>query len=225
MEVCESGAEQPPLLHWDRKLSELCEPADPDTLLSRTVRRGGGGRRLPAAPGGLGRNGWDAAVGGRVPGAVAGFLGLPVGGGVPVGARLGTGRVWPTGASRAPCRDCHPSGAARSRVEVSSRKPRRRRVSTPPPPRPAAVSGNRSAAAPAPSVAASPARPGLPLRPRRCRSARAALRESPAASSSKTSLSLLRPAPQAQKGSDTSFGGFVVYFLAGIPVFWLAQNA
>uniref|UniRef100_A0A8C3TVC0 Cyclic AMP-responsive element-binding protein 3-like protein 2 n=1 Tax=Catharus ustulatus TaxID=91951 RepID=A0A8C3TVC0_CATUS len=36
MEVCESGAEQPPLLHWDRKLSELCEPADPDTLLSRT---------------------------------------------------------------------------------------------------------------------------------------------------------------------------------------------
>ncbi|XP_039917754.1 cyclic AMP-responsive element-binding protein 3-like protein 2 isoform X2 [Hirundo rustica] len=36
MEVCESGGEQPPLLHWDRKLSELCEPADPDTLLSRT---------------------------------------------------------------------------------------------------------------------------------------------------------------------------------------------
>ncbi|XP_030815219.1 cyclic AMP-responsive element-binding protein 3-like protein 2 isoform X2 [Camarhynchus parvulus] len=36
MEVCESGGEQPPLLHWDRKLSELCEPADPETLLSRT---------------------------------------------------------------------------------------------------------------------------------------------------------------------------------------------
>ncbi|KAJ7402957.1 hypothetical protein BTVI_81742 [Pitangus sulphuratus] len=36
MEVCESGGEQPPLLHWDRKLSELCEPADPDTLLSHT---------------------------------------------------------------------------------------------------------------------------------------------------------------------------------------------
>uniref|UniRef100_A0A8C9F137 Uncharacterized protein n=1 Tax=Pavo cristatus TaxID=9049 RepID=A0A8C9F137_PAVCR len=35
MEVCESG-EQPPLLHWDRKLSELCEPADPDTLLGHT---------------------------------------------------------------------------------------------------------------------------------------------------------------------------------------------
>ncbi|KAJ7410539.1 Cyclic AMP-responsive element-binding protein 3-like protein 2 [Willisornis vidua] len=37
MEVCESGGEQPPLLHWDRKLSELCEPADPDTLLSHTL--------------------------------------------------------------------------------------------------------------------------------------------------------------------------------------------
>ncbi|NXX86422.1 CR3L2 protein, partial [Urocolius indicus] len=36
MEVCESGAEQPLLLHWDRKLSELCEPADPDTLLCHT---------------------------------------------------------------------------------------------------------------------------------------------------------------------------------------------
>ncbi|XP_065598770.1 cyclic AMP-responsive element-binding protein 3-like protein 2 isoform X1 [Cyrtonyx montezumae] len=35
MEVCESG-EQLPLLHWDRKLSELCEPADPDTLLGHT---------------------------------------------------------------------------------------------------------------------------------------------------------------------------------------------
>ncbi|XP_061866765.1 cyclic AMP-responsive element-binding protein 3-like protein 2 isoform X4 [Colius striatus] len=36
MEVCESGGEQPLLLHWDRKLSELCEPADPDTLLCHT---------------------------------------------------------------------------------------------------------------------------------------------------------------------------------------------
>uniref|UniRef100_A0A672UHT8 Cyclic AMP-responsive element-binding protein 3-like protein 2 n=1 Tax=Strigops habroptila TaxID=2489341 RepID=A0A672UHT8_STRHB len=36
MEVCESGGEQPQLLHWDRKLSELCEPADPDTLLCHT---------------------------------------------------------------------------------------------------------------------------------------------------------------------------------------------
>ncbi|XP_071407259.1 cyclic AMP-responsive element-binding protein 3-like protein 2 isoform X2 [Pithys albifrons albifrons] len=36
MEVCENGGEQPPLLHWDRKLSELCEPADPDTLLNHT---------------------------------------------------------------------------------------------------------------------------------------------------------------------------------------------
>ncbi|KAM4671120.1 cyclic AMP-responsive element-binding protein 3-like protein 2 isoform 4-T4 [Amazona ochrocephala] len=36
MEVCESSGEQPQLLHWDRKLSELCEPADPDTLLCHT---------------------------------------------------------------------------------------------------------------------------------------------------------------------------------------------
>uniref|UniRef100_A0A803Y7U3 Uncharacterized protein n=1 Tax=Meleagris gallopavo TaxID=9103 RepID=A0A803Y7U3_MELGA len=35
---------QPPLLHWDRKLSELCEPADPDTLLGHTVRRAGAAR-------------------------------------------------------------------------------------------------------------------------------------------------------------------------------------
>lgn len=53
MEVCESG-EQPPLLHWDRKLSELCEPADPDTLLGHTVRRAG------AARGGGFRPGWRA---------------------------------------------------------------------------------------------------------------------------------------------------------------------
>ncbi|XP_040417217.1 cyclic AMP-responsive element-binding protein 3-like protein 2 isoform X3 [Cygnus olor] len=37
MEACEGG-EQPPLLllQWDRKLSELCEPADPDALLGHT---------------------------------------------------------------------------------------------------------------------------------------------------------------------------------------------
>lgn len=54
MEVCDSGGEQPLLLHWDRKLSELCEPADTDTLLCHTVRSSGGAavegrlRRCPA---------------------------------------------------------------------------------------------------------------------------------------------------------------------------------
>uniref|UniRef100_A0A8C6YXD9 CREB3L2 n=1 Tax=Nothoprocta perdicaria TaxID=30464 RepID=A0A8C6YXD9_NOTPE len=36
MEVCESGEQPPLLLHWDRKLSELCEPADPEALLGHT---------------------------------------------------------------------------------------------------------------------------------------------------------------------------------------------
>lgn len=54
MEVCESGGEQPPLLHWDRKLSELCEPADPETLLSRTVRRGRGWDGMGSVGGSLG---------------------------------------------------------------------------------------------------------------------------------------------------------------------------
>ncbi|NWY01529.1 CR3L2 protein, partial [Nothoprocta ornata] len=37
MEVCESGEQPPPpLLHWDRKLSELCEPADAEALLGHT---------------------------------------------------------------------------------------------------------------------------------------------------------------------------------------------
>lgn len=72
MEVCESGGEQPPLLHWDRKLSELCEPADPDTLLCHTVRSGGGaaggglrGRCSPGAAKNAWGGGWTRCLRGR----------------------------------------------------------------------------------------------------------------------------------------------------------------
>lgn len=67
MEVCEGG-EQPPLLllQWDRKLSELCEPADPDALLGHTVSAQGTGNRGGTGDGG--RAAGRAPPGGGEPG-------------------------------------------------------------------------------------------------------------------------------------------------------------
>lgn len=96
MEACEGG-EQPPLLllQWDRKLSELCEPADPDALLGHTVSANGtgtGGKRgTGAEPRGCPQRGAGnrgAAVGSP---RSAAPRSAPRGAAPPLGAALGSG--------------------------------------------------------------------------------------------------------------------------------------